>query len=112
MVIDSFQKRFLMNMHLRQCFSRAKPFRLKKIQKKPDFVWLFLISKKSQRCSKIPEFQNLASKKPNWWHCTEAVWILELKNDQSGGKACISSITNRFFCLQSSQPTASWWSRL
>ena len=33
-VIDSRQKRFVMNMHLRKCFTL---FRLKK----PDFVWLF-----------------------------------------------------------------------
>jgi len=32
-------------------------------------VWLFFISKKSQRCSKKLEFQNLASKKPNWQPC-------------------------------------------
>jgi len=32
MVIYSFQKRFVMNMQLRHCFSRAKPFRLKKSQ--------------------------------------------------------------------------------
>jgi len=34
MVIDSFQKRFVMYMQLWQCFSRAKPFRQKKSQKK------------------------------------------------------------------------------
>jgi len=32
MVIDSRQKRFTMNMQLRQRFARAKPFRLKKCQ--------------------------------------------------------------------------------
>ena len=74
MVIDSFQKRFLMNMQLRQCFSRAKPFRLKKSQILPDFVWLFLISKKSQRCSKKPELQNLASKNPRWQPCVTPFW--------------------------------------
>jgi len=52
MVIDCFQKRFIMNVQLRLCFSRAKPFRVKKSQKRPDFVWLFLISKKSNGCSK------------------------------------------------------------
>jgi len=67
MAIDSFQKRFLMNiMQIRQCFSRAKPFQLKKAR--------FLISKKSQSCSKKPEFQNLASrKKPNWQPSTVAL---------------------------------------
>ena len=44
-VIDSHQRRFAMNMQLRQCFARAKPFRLKKARKK--HVWLFLIFKKS-----------------------------------------------------------------
>jgi len=33
MVIDTFQRRFVMNMQLRQCFSRSKPFRLKKSQR-------------------------------------------------------------------------------
>jgi len=33
MVIDSRQKRFVMNMQFRQCFAGAKPFRLKKSQK-------------------------------------------------------------------------------
>jgi len=33
MVIDSLKKRFVMNMQLRQCFSRDKPFRLKKARK-------------------------------------------------------------------------------
>jgi len=48
-----------MNMQLRHCFSRANPFRLK---------LAFLIFKKSQSLGvqKQPEFQNLASKKPNW----------------------------------------------
>jgi len=57
MVIDSFQKRFLMNMQLRQCFSRAKPFRLKKSQILPDFVWLFLISKKAKDVQKSQNFK-------------------------------------------------------
>jgi len=30
MVTDSRQKRFVMNMQLRQCFARAKTFRVKK----------------------------------------------------------------------------------
>jgi len=52
MVIDSFQKIFVMNVQLRQCFSGAKSFRLKKArfclaffdsQKKPK------VFKKSQK---------------------------------------------------------------
>jgi len=66
MVIDSFQKRFVMNMQLRQCFSRAKPFRLKKSQEKPDFVWLFSEIKKAKGIQKKPEFKNLDSEKLNW----------------------------------------------
>jgi len=61
MVIDSFQKKLLMNMQLRKCFCKAKPFRLKKSQKKPDSVCFFLISKKAKGILKKPEFQNLAS---------------------------------------------------
>jgi len=34
MVMDARQKKFVINMQLRQCFARSKPFRLKK---KPDF---------------------------------------------------------------------------
>jgi len=49
MVIDSFHKSFVMNMQLRQCFSRDKPFRLQKSLILPVF---FFISTKSQRCSK------------------------------------------------------------
>jgi len=37
-----------MNMQLRQCFARSKPFRLKKSQ----ILSGFLISKKKQKCSK------------------------------------------------------------
>ena len=62
MVIDPRHKRFVMNMQLRQGFVRAKPIRLKISQKKPDFSGFFLIPKK-------PEFQNLASKNPNWQPC-------------------------------------------
>jgi len=32
-------------------------------EKKPDFVWLFLISKKSQRCSKKARISKSAFKK-------------------------------------------------
>jgi len=55
------------------CFARAKPLRLKKIKKeKPDFEILtdiFDLQKKQVR-QKKPEFQNLASKMPNWQPCT------------------------------------------
>ena len=33
MVIDSRQKIFVMNIQLRECFARAKSFRLKKVKK-------------------------------------------------------------------------------
>ena len=52
MVIDSFQKRFLMNMQLRQCISKAKPFRLKKKTEKARFCLAFFDFQKCQRCSK------------------------------------------------------------
>jgi len=52
MVIDSRQKRFVTIMQLRQRFARDKPFRLKKSQKKQDFVWLFLFSKKAKAVQK------------------------------------------------------------
>ena len=58
MVIDPRCKRFVMNMQLRQGFARAKPIRLKISQKKTDFSGIFF--------QKKPEFQNLASKNPNW----------------------------------------------
>jgi len=44
-------------------FARVKPFRL---QKKPAGFFLF---PKKTKCSKTPELQNLASKKPNWLTC-------------------------------------------
>ena len=50
MEIDPRRKRFVMNTQLRQGFAKAKPIRLKISQKKP-------------------EFQNLASKNPNWQPC-------------------------------------------
>jgi len=54
MVIDSRQKRFAMNMQLRQCFARVKLFRLKN----PDFVcFFFLFSKKAERVKKIKNFK-------------------------------------------------------
>jgi len=57
MVTDSCQKRFVMNiMQLRQCFARAKPLYC---------LAFFDFQKKSKMFIKA-EFQNLASKKPNW----------------------------------------------
>ena len=38
-----------MNMHLKQCFARAKPFRLKK---RPDFDWYFDLKKKPSTSKK------------------------------------------------------------
>jgi len=52
-----------MNMQFRQRFSRAKPFRLKTGQKKPDFVWLFLFLKKSQKYSQIARISKSGFKK-------------------------------------------------
>jgi len=58
-------------MQLRQCFVRAKPFRLKKNKKeKARFLLVFFIFNQSQVRQKKPEFQNLASKMPNWQPCT------------------------------------------
>jgi len=37
-----------MNMVLRQCFARVKPFRPKKSYENQDFVWLFQFSKTSK----------------------------------------------------------------
>jgi len=74
MVIDSFQKRFLMNMQLRQCFSRAKLFQLKKVKKSQVLsVFFFLISKKSQRCSKKARISKSGFKTAKL-----AVWVLPL----------------------------------
>jgi len=57
MVTDSRQKRFVMNMQLKQCFARAKPVRLKKRQILSGF---FLFPKKAKGVQTKPEFQNLA----------------------------------------------------
>jgi len=47
-----------MNIQLRQCFARAKPFRLKKKQnRKSEILSGFLISKKGQWCSKEARIQ-------------------------------------------------------
>jgi len=52
MHIDTRQNRFVVDMQLRDCFARAKPFRPKKSQKKSDFVWFFLIYKKAKSVEK------------------------------------------------------------
>jgi len=49
-------------MQLRQCFARAEPFRLKKARKS-QISSGFLISEKSQRCSKEARISNLGFKK-------------------------------------------------
>ena len=59
MVIDSPLKKFAMNTQLRQYFSRANIFRLKK-----GFVQLFCFSKKPSAL-KNPEFRHLASNTTN-----------------------------------------------
>jgi len=41
-----------MNMQLRKRFARAKPFRLKKSQKKPNFGCFFLFPKKAKKVFK------------------------------------------------------------
>jgi len=53
MVIDSRQKSFVMNMHLRQCSARVKPFRLKKSQILSGFFWF---PKKNNCVTKIQLF--------------------------------------------------------
>jgi len=62
MVIDLRQKRFVMNLQLRQCLARAKPFRLKKIKKKPDFDWCFLFSRKAKCVTKSLNFKTWLQK--------------------------------------------------
>jgi len=66
MAIDPRRKKFVMNMQLRQCFARAKPIRLKISLKEAEFSGVFHFPKKPKVFKKQPEFQNLASKKPNW----------------------------------------------
>jgi len=41
-----------MNMQLRQCFDRAKPFRLRKARKNQIFFWLFLFPIKAKGVKK------------------------------------------------------------
>jgi len=62
-----------MKMQLRQCFSRAKPFKSG-----------FFISKNPKGVQKNLDFKNLASKKPNWqsWSVTMACrlpWFVHLQ---------------------------------
>ena len=57
MVIDSHQKRFIMNTQLRQCFARAKPFRVKKIKKKSQILTGIFDFQKSQLCQKSLNFK-------------------------------------------------------
>jgi len=52
MVIDSRQKRFVMNMQLRQGLARAKHFRLKKIKKSQIFTSIFDFQKSQVRQKK------------------------------------------------------------
>jgi len=62
-VIDSHQKRFVMNMQLKQGSNNAKPFRLKNSQKKPYFVWHFLIYKKKPKVLKKARISKCGYKK-------------------------------------------------
>jgi len=59
-VIDSCQKRFVINMHLRQCFAQAMIFRL--IKRKNKFLASIFYFQKKPSASKNPELKNLASK--------------------------------------------------
>jgi len=49
------------------CQSQAYPTENK--PEKARFFWVFLFQKKAKGVHKKPEFQNLASKKPNWQPC-------------------------------------------
>jgi len=69
MVIDPRRKRFVMNMHFRQCFARAKPIRLKIIQKNPDFSGFFYFQKKLKVFKKVFRISKSVFKKPNWQPC-------------------------------------------
>jgi len=51
-------KIFCVRHWLRQCFAKAKPIRLK--------ISLFFFPKTAKGVQKLPELQNLASKKPKW----------------------------------------------
>jgi len=52
MVIDCLQRRFVMNMQLRQCFSRSKPVRLKKKPEKARFCLAFFDFQKKSKMIK------------------------------------------------------------
>jgi len=62
MVMDSRQRRFVMNMQFRQCFAWAKPFRLKKARTTQILSGFFWIPIKAIGIEKKPELQNLASR--------------------------------------------------
>jgi len=47
-VLDSCQKTFVVNMQLRQCLARDKPFRLKK-NKMPEYNCCFIFKKSEVR---------------------------------------------------------------
>jgi len=55
MVIDSFQKGFVMKA-AQTMFFQSQAFLTEKSQKMPDFVWLFLFPKKAKVVQKKPEF--------------------------------------------------------
>jgi len=75
MVIDSFQKRSIMNMQLRQCFPETSFSDWKKAR----FCLAFFISKTSQMCSKKArisksgftkaELATVAAHQLKWQHC-------------------------------------------
>ena len=58
MVIDSVQKRYVMNMQLQQCFSRAKPFWLKKARKSQILSGFFYFQKKRTVLKKARIFKS------------------------------------------------------
>jgi len=68
MVLDSFQRRFVMNMQLRQCFFRSKPFLLKKAR---FCLAFFDFQKKPKVFKKSQNFKNLASKNSSWQPCAK-----------------------------------------
>jgi len=64
MFTDSCQKRYCNEYDAQTMFCQSQTF---PTVKKPDFVWIFWKSKKDKlKGLKKPEFQNLASKMPNW----------------------------------------------
>ena len=63
MVTDSRQKILVVNMQIRQCFARAKPFKLKKRQILSGF---FYFQEKPKAFKKRQNFKIWLEKKPNW----------------------------------------------